>query len=250
MEGVTGRTGGVPLFVEEVTRLLLEGGAQTIPPTLQLSLAARLDRLGDAREIAQFGAVLGREFAHSLLRSVAVADGRSSAGWIGDPALQSALDRLAEADVLFVEGIHPRRLIASSTPSSRTRPTRASSRADARLCIAMRRRRSLQLPARSPSWSPIISRKPARPISRSSGGARPATLLLNDRRFRKPLPIWQRQLVTLTRPLETAPSATTSGLLNCYLLTAALFRGQKAFRPTKPRRRSKELQRPWARPTT
>src|SRR5271166_6628073 len=53
VEGVSERTGGVPLFVEEVTRLLLErgveGGAQAIPPTLQQSLAARLDRLGPAR---------------------------------------------------------------------------------------------------------------------------------------------------------------------------------------------------------
>ena len=60
------RTGGVPLFVEEVTRLLLErgehGGTQAIPPTLQQSLAARLDRLGSARETAQIGAVLGRGF--------------------------------------------------------------------------------------------------------------------------------------------------------------------------------------------
>ena len=50
IEGVSERTGGVPLFVEEVTRLLLErgeqGGVQAIPPTLQQSLAARLDRLG------------------------------------------------------------------------------------------------------------------------------------------------------------------------------------------------------------
>jgi class 3 adenylate cyclase len=57
IEGVSERTGGVPLFVEEVTRLLLErgeqGGAQAIPPTLQQSLAARLDRLGAARETAQ-----------------------------------------------------------------------------------------------------------------------------------------------------------------------------------------------------
>ncbi len=55
VEGVSERTGGVPLFVEEVTRLLAErgdqGGAQAIPPTLQQSLAARLDRLGEAREI-------------------------------------------------------------------------------------------------------------------------------------------------------------------------------------------------------
>ena len=63
VEGVSERTGGVPLFVEEVTRLLLErgaaGGLQAIPPTLQQSLAARLDRLGEAREVAQIGAVLG-----------------------------------------------------------------------------------------------------------------------------------------------------------------------------------------------
>jgi len=68
IEGVSERTGGVPLFVEEVTRLLLErgeeGGAHAIPPTLQQSLAARLDRLGDAREIAQIGAVLGRAFSY------------------------------------------------------------------------------------------------------------------------------------------------------------------------------------------
>jgi class 3 adenylate cyclase len=72
IEGVNQRTGGVPLFVEEVTRLLLErgeqGGVQAIPPTLQQSLAARLDRLGPAREIAQIGAVLGRDFAYPLLR--------------------------------------------------------------------------------------------------------------------------------------------------------------------------------------
>ena len=99
VEGVSDRTGGVPLFVEEVTRLLLErgeqGGLQEIPPTLQQSLAARLDRLGEAREVAQIGAVLGRDFTYALLSAV---------GGIGDPALQSALDRLAGADLLFVEG--------------------------------------------------------------------------------------------------------------------------------------------------
>ena len=99
VEGVSERTGGVPLFVEEVTRLLLErgeqGGAQAIPPTLQQSLAARLDRLGSARETAQIGAVLGRGFSYGLLQSVAGLD---------EGALQSALERLAEADILFVEG--------------------------------------------------------------------------------------------------------------------------------------------------
>jgi class 3 adenylate cyclase/tetratricopeptide (TPR) repeat protein len=99
VEGVSERTGGVPLFVEEVTRLLLErgeqGGAQAIPPTLQQSLAARLDRLGAARETAQIGAVLGRGFSYALLRSVA---------GLNEGALQAALERLAEADILFVEG--------------------------------------------------------------------------------------------------------------------------------------------------
>ena len=99
VEGVSERTGGVPLFVEEVTRLLLErgeaGGLQAIPLTLQQSLAARLDRLGEAREVAQIGAVLGRDFTYALLSAV---------GGIDDPALQSALDRLAGADLLFAEG--------------------------------------------------------------------------------------------------------------------------------------------------
>ena len=62
----------MPLFVEEVTRLLLErgeqGGAQAIPPTLQQSLTARLDRLGPAREVAMIGAVLGRGFSYPLLQ--------------------------------------------------------------------------------------------------------------------------------------------------------------------------------------
>ncbi|HEY3720747.1 MAG TPA: AAA family ATPase [Roseiarcus sp.] len=155
VEGVGERTGGVPLFVEEVTRLLLErgaeGGAQAIPPTLQQSLAARLDRLGEAREVAQIGAVLGRDFSYALLgavagAAVAAADHRAvasvahrgpaglseagyrgvapvaaitdrgSIGGVGDPALQSALDdrslktaleRLADADLLFVEGTPP-----------------------------------------------------------------------------------------------------------------------------------------------
>ena len=102
VESVNERTGGVPLFVEEVTRLLVErgeqGGVRAIPPTLQQSLAARLDRLGSAREIAQIGAVLGRDFAYSLLRNIAETT---------EPALQTSLERLADSDLLFVEGAPP-----------------------------------------------------------------------------------------------------------------------------------------------
>jgi class 3 adenylate cyclase/tetratricopeptide (TPR) repeat protein len=109
IDKVADRTGGVPLFVQEVTRLLLEGGDQTIPPTLEQSLAARLDRLGDARKIAQVGAVLGREFTYALLRAVAAVDSAPSVdvNGAGDSALDSALGRLTEADLLFVEGAAP-----------------------------------------------------------------------------------------------------------------------------------------------
>ena len=103
VEDVAARTGGVPLFVEEVTRLLLDRGAQgggieAIPPTLQQSLMARLDRLGPAREVAQIGSVIGRDFSYSLLRALADME---------EAPLQSALERLAEADILLVQGLPP-----------------------------------------------------------------------------------------------------------------------------------------------
>ena len=120
VEGVSERTGGVPLFVEEVTRLLLErgeaGGLQAIPPTLQQSLAARLDRLGEAREVAQIGAVLGRDFTYALLRALAAqshrtlservySDPPSSPRSTGSPARTSSSPRARAM----------RRAIASST---------------------------------------------------------------------------------------------------------------------------------------
>ena len=93
----------MPLFVEEVTRLLLErgeqgGGIQAIPPTLQQSLMARLDRLGPAREVAQVGAVIGRGFSYGLLHAIAGLEGA---------ALQAALEKLAEADIVLVQGVPP-----------------------------------------------------------------------------------------------------------------------------------------------
>ena len=103
VEDVAARTGGVPLFVEEVTRLLLErggeqGGIHAIPPTLQQSLMARLDRLGPAREVAQVGAVIGRGFSYGLLRAVAGMD---------NAPLQVALEKLADADIVLVQGLPP-----------------------------------------------------------------------------------------------------------------------------------------------
>jgi class 3 adenylate cyclase/predicted ATPase len=118
---VSERAGGVPLFVEEVTRLILErgegGDARAIPPTLRQSLAARLDRLGSAREVAQIGAVLGRSFSYRLLRDVASRRelGNPGPADAGDAALQgydenalkSAAASLVDADLLFVDGAPP-----------------------------------------------------------------------------------------------------------------------------------------------
>jgi len=75
-----------------------QGGIQAIPPTLQQSLTARLDRLGPAREVAQIGAVIGRGFSYALLRAVT---------GIADEPLQAALERLADADILLAQGLPP-----------------------------------------------------------------------------------------------------------------------------------------------
>jgi class 3 adenylate cyclase/tetratricopeptide (TPR) repeat protein len=100
---VVERTGGVPLFVEELTRSLLEGGSagqpgHEIPATLHDSLMARLDRLGAAKEVAQVAAVIGREFSYELLYAVYPT---------GETNLQQALSRLADAELLYVRGVAP-----------------------------------------------------------------------------------------------------------------------------------------------
>src|SRR5215472_3948168 len=109
------RTDGVPLFVEELTKAVLESAAQggpvaavlattspaalSVPATLHASLMARLDRLGPLpKEIAQIGAVLGREFVYELIAPVTQ---RS------EKELQAGLDQLTEAGLLFCRGIAP-----------------------------------------------------------------------------------------------------------------------------------------------
>ena len=107
------RSDGIPLFVEEMTKAVLEAAGEgaaeralaaipssavPVPASLHASLMARLDRLGSAKEVAQIGAAIGREFTHSLLAAV-VAEPEAE--------LQSALDRLVTAGLLFRQGIPP-----------------------------------------------------------------------------------------------------------------------------------------------
>jgi class 3 adenylate cyclase/tetratricopeptide (TPR) repeat protein len=97
IDEIVRRTDGVPLFIEEVTRSLVETGVQTgrldIPATLQASLLARLDRLGaEAKGVAQAGAVIGRQFSREML--AALSD-------LTDENLTVAIDRLVDAQLLY-----------------------------------------------------------------------------------------------------------------------------------------------------
>ena len=105
------RTDGIPLFVEEMTKAVLEAGGEgaaqqtaaaipspalAVPASLHASLMARLDRLGPAKEVAQVGAAIGREFSHSLLAAV-----------MNALDINSSLDRLIAAGLLFRQGAPP-----------------------------------------------------------------------------------------------------------------------------------------------
>jgi predicted ATPase/class 3 adenylate cyclase len=114
IEQVVAKTDGVPLFVEELTKMVLESGLLqeheeryeltgplpplAIPATLHDSLMARLDRLVTARGVAQLGATLGRHFPYELLQAVSRLD---------DVTLQRELGRLVEAQLLYQRGVPP-----------------------------------------------------------------------------------------------------------------------------------------------
>ena len=97
------RTDGIPLFVEEMTRAMLEAKDEeaaelAVPPSLHASLMARLDQLGAAKEVAQIGAAIGREFTHALLAAVVRKP---------EQELGPALDRIVRAGLLFRQGVPP-----------------------------------------------------------------------------------------------------------------------------------------------
>lgn len=111
---IIAKTDGIPLFVEELTKSLLESGVLrddgkryvldnplpplAIPPSLQDSLMARLDRLATTKEVAQLAACIGRDFDLSLLSAVATQD---------ESALRNALDHLVEAGLIYERGMRP-----------------------------------------------------------------------------------------------------------------------------------------------
>ena len=114
VEQVVAKTDGVPLFVEELTKMVLESGLLqereeryeltgplpplAIPATLHDSLMARLDRLATVKGLAQLGATLGREFSYELLQAVSPWD---------EATLQRGLQQLVEAEFLYQQGLPP-----------------------------------------------------------------------------------------------------------------------------------------------
>jgi tetratricopeptide (TPR) repeat protein len=97
---IADRTDGVPLFVEELTKSVLESGVTPlgIPTSLHDSLMARLDRLGSVRRVAQIGAAIGREFSYELLRVVSR---------VSEDELQADLARLGASELVFQRGTPP-----------------------------------------------------------------------------------------------------------------------------------------------
>ena len=114
VDQIVDRTDGVPLFVEELTKSVLESGLLreeadryvldralppfAIPTSLHDSLMARLDRLASVRQVAQIGAAIGREFSYALLRAVSR---------LPEDELQAALDRLVASELVFQRGTPP-----------------------------------------------------------------------------------------------------------------------------------------------
>jgi class 3 adenylate cyclase len=106
IERIVAHTDGVPLFIEELTRALLEAGLSptddasriAVPQTLQASLIARLDRLPAAKEVAQIGAVVGRSFSHAQIAALASRP---------EPDLCRALDQLVASGLAFQRGVPP-----------------------------------------------------------------------------------------------------------------------------------------------
>jgi class 3 adenylate cyclase/predicted ATPase len=100
VDQIADRTDGVPLFVEELTKSVLESGAPLlgIPTTLHDSLMARLDRMESVRRVAQIGAAIGREFSFPLLRAVS---------HFTEDELQAALARLVSSELVFQRGTPP-----------------------------------------------------------------------------------------------------------------------------------------------
>jgi len=210
IDQIVDRTDGVPLFVEELTKSVLESGVPLggIPTTLHDSLMARLDRLGSVRRVAQIGAAIGRDFSYALLRltrccapspiSRRTSYKPLSRGWWPPSWLSSAARR-------------PTRSTVSSMRWSRTRLTGACCAAPGSNCTRRSPKRSRPNHRRrkrtNPSSSPSTMRRLGWLTNPSHTGARPVGGPPPARRSRK-RPHSSRRVWTSWRSWPTPPNAS------------------------------------------
>ena len=215
MAEIVERTDGIPLFVEEMTKAVLEAegegdarktaaavpsSAMAVPASLHASLMSRLDRLGPAKEIAQIGAAIGREFSHALLQAAVRKP---------EAELVAALDRLITAGLLFQQGVAPQAtyLFKHALVQDAAYGTSCVSR-DACFMRELPKRwkaSSRKLLKASPSYWRVTTRKPGRLKKPRAYGAKRGNGRLSVRRWSKrqrssPGP-WTRPRPCPPRPL-------------------------------------------------
>ena len=233
LQQVMTKTDGVPLFVEEITKAILESGhlkavndhyeltgalsTFAIPTTLQDSLMARLDRLVTAKGMAQYAAVIGRQFSYPLLQTVSQLD---------DATLQRELGRLVEAEIVYQRGVPPQAtytfkhaLIQDAAYASLLKSTRQQ----------YHQRIAQALEAQFPETAETQARA-AGPALHRGGLHRAGDWLTGSGRANTPAtarPIWKRSAtcttgIELLKSLPETPERTQQALALYIALGAAL----------------------------
>ena len=197
---IVAKTDGVPLFVEELTKTVLESGLLAdagdryelsgplpplaIPATLHDSLLARLDRLAPVKEVAQIGAAIGREFSHALLAAVADRP---------EAELRAALDQLVASELVFRRGTPPEAtysfkhaLVQDAAYGTLLKSRRQQ--LHARIAKVLEEAASRRRRRPNPNFSPTTARRRVLSKRRSITGTRPGARRWHARRWSKPRP--------------------------------------------------------------
>jgi predicted ATPase len=248
LEQIVSHTDGVPLFVEELTKSVIESGllravgnqytldhplpAMAIPTSLRDSLLARLDRLAPVKDIVQVGACIGREFSHALLERIGV---------LSHDQLELGLRRLTEAGIVYRRGTPPNAIYAfkhalmqdaayDSLLKSRRHQLHA------RIALVLERTSPIASQASRSSW-PITTRNPGTSVLRSHCGRRPENWRPGEVRSGKRWRIWKRAWPCLGR-CRRRQNATTSNSLSGNLSTRSGLGCVAGLRPKwRPTRR-------------
>ena len=213
-EQIVERTDGVPLFIEELTKTVVESGIVreagdhymmtgpvaplAIPTSLQGSLLARLDRLAPTREIAQIGAALGREFSHQLISAVAS---------MPQQRVDDALEQLVGAELIFRRGTAPdatytfkHALVQDAAYSTLLRSRRQQ--LHARIAATLESNFPKLSPPNRRLWRGIAPRPP-------STRKRQRTCLKRGNR-RSPVELWPRRLLSSGKVSTFYPACRTA----------------------------------------